>query len=246
MKLYDDVILAWNELLKKYSDQARFFENSSSQWQDIGKKNMVLRSEMAYELGGNESQLFAIGGTAITSNEDFVKQDEIVLYGKDLTEISSELPYARLTICRVTSDSMGEGEKLYKAIKNIEYCRYHVNPEGFMTRVSSLQNRESVRVSKEAIQKGISFSDVGSLSLKSLHKDEKVIAAKIIFINLPDFPYTELEELVKKADDITKTIDHIASNALMDCNTCGLQKICDEVEGMKELHFGSKSGNTDY
>ena len=117
-----------------------------------------------------------------------------------------------------------------------------MNPQGFMTRVSSIQNRESVRVSKEAIKNGISFSDVGNLMLKSLHKDPKVLAAKVIFITLKDFPYEELRQSVKKADDITKTIDHIASNALMDCGSCGLQKICDEVEGMKELHFG-KSKN---
>ena len=235
MKLYDDVILDLENLLKNFQGQE--LEIKETLWPDSGKKNMVLRTDMAFELGGNESQLPALGGTAVTSNPDFIKKDEIILYGVDLQNIDEELPYARLALCRVEEDSMGEGEKLYKAIKNLEYVRYHVNPEGFMTRVSSLQNRESVRVSKEAIKKHISFSDVGSLMLNSLHKDPKVLNARVIFINLKDFPYEKLSSLIKRSDSITKTIDHIMSSSLMDCNTCSLQKICDEVEGMKELHF---------
>mgnify|MGYP002868496668 CR=1 FL=1 len=244
MKLYDNVISSWQNLLDEFAGEGEAKKNLQkkilsleSNWTDSGKKNMVLRSEMAYELGGSENQFYALGGTAVTSNEIFVPEDQILLYGKDLAEITEEGSYARISICRVQEDSMGEGESLYKAIKNLEYVRYHVNPEGFMSRVSSLQGRESVRVSKEAIKKGISFSDVGSLMIKNFHKDPKVIAAKVIFITASDFPYAALENEIKKADDITKAIDHIMSSSLMDCGTCGLQKICDEVEGMRELHF---------
>lgn len=32
-------------------------------------------------------------------------------------------------------------------------------------------------------------------------------------------------------------VTHYFKNAVMDRGTCGLQKICDEVEGLRELHF---------
>ncbi|MCR4790231.1 MAG: hypothetical protein K5839_04055 [Treponemataceae bacterium] len=243
MQLYDDVINDWNKLFQEYSSSTKELK-IGSQWPDVGKHNMILRSDMAYELGGSEKPLPAIGGTALTSNEEFVPQDQILLIGPDLTEITEDLPFARISCCRVDSESMGEGNILYKAVKNIDYCRYHVSPEGFMMRVSSLQNRESVRVSKTAIKNKISFSDAGSLMINSYHKDPKVIAAKVVYITLKDFNFAELEKLVKQTDMITKTIDHIMSSALMDCGTCGLQKICDEVEGMRELHFKHNAENS--
>ena len=38
--------------------------------------------------------------------------------------------------------------------------------------------------------------------------------------------------------DITLTLSKILEGMPTDCNSCNLKPICDEVEGMKELHFG--------
>lgn len=32
---------------------------------------------------------------------------------------------------------------------------------------------------------------------------------------------------------------------VIDCGSCALKSICDEVEGMKELHFGKESHTTE-
>ena len=37
---------------------------------------------------------------------------------------------------------------------------------------------------------------------------------------------------------ITNTLTHIMEGLPTDCTVCQLKDICDEVEGMKELHFG--------
>lgn len=240
MNLYDEVIKSWGDLIGNHPLQ-NFQVNSEEKWPDIGKRNMVLSSDMAFELGGSIKPLTAVGGTAITSNRDLVSKDEILLLGKDLTQITKETPYARLSICLVDDAELGEGEELFKTVKNIDYTRYHINPEGFMMRVSAAQKRESVRLSKDAITKGISFSNVGNLMLNSYHKNPKIKAVKIIFIDEETFDFKAIAESVKKCDMITQTIDHISLGALMDCNTCGLQKVCDEVEGMRELHFKNKT-----
>ena len=49
-------------------------------------------------------------------------------------------------------------------------------------------------------------------------------------------PFPNLPEIV--ADGITEAIDHISKNVVMNCSSCSLQKVCNEVEGLKELHFG--------
>ena len=43
---------------------------------------------------------------------------------------------------------------------------------------------------------------------------------------------------VRDAKDVTGTLTHILEVLPTDCSVCALKDICDEVEGMKELHFG--------
>lgn len=236
MKLYDETIKEWLKILD--SLQGRELDvKKGEDWKDIGNANMILRSDMAYELGGNH--LPALSGMTLTADTSLVPRDEVLLYGKDLGEIHEDTPYARLAVLRVKENSMGEGNALYQAIRKMEYTKYHLNPEGFMMRISAASQREMVRVGKTALEKGLGFEQVGKLFLQSYHKNPQVEAVKLVFITLSDFPYEELEIYIKKAEEITKAIDHILKNLSMDCNVCSLKQICDEVEGMKELHFGT-------
>lgn len=214
--------------------------SESSVWTDAGNHQMILRSDMAYELGGSVPSIHAIGSTAVTADTSLVLCDEILLIGPEMNEITSDTSYARLTIALVDEDSLGNGNSLYNAIKKIDNVRYHVNPEGFMTRVSSVYGRESIRVSKEALEKGLSFEKVGNLLLKKYHTNPDIKAVKLIYITDPSFDFKSLEESAKKASSITQTIDHIMKDAMTDCSSCSLQKVCDEVDGLRELHYGKK------
>lgn len=236
MKLYDEIITNWGTLIGECPVKS-LPVTGEVVWEDAGNSNLILRSDMAYELGGSTASLPALGGTAVTDDVDLVPKDEILLVGPDLPEIKGDVPYARLAVARVKSQEMGEGNTLYNAIRKIEYVRYHVSPKGFMMRVSPLHERESVRVSREALSQGLDFEKVGNLMLESFHKNSKVEAVKLIFITHPDFPYNELKNEIRQAERITKTIDHILKNVMSDCKTCSLQEICDEVEGLRELHF---------
>ena len=237
MKLYDESIEAILNLLMDYKPRILDISGKSDSWVDVGTDNVVLRSDMAYELGGDE--LAAISGMAITESKELVPMDEVLLYGKDIPDISKDISYARVAIIRVKEDSMGTGNTLYNAIHKIEYVRYHMNPKGYMTRISVSKSREPVRISKEAKKKGLDFAKVGKMFVESYHENPKIEAVKLIFITLEDFPYKELELLIKSNNDITDAIDHIMKNLVMDCNVCNLKTICDEVEGMKELHFSN-------
>ena len=52
----------------------------------------------------------------------------------------------------------------------------------------------------------------------------------------------DIQKFYGNKGNLTKAIDHIFKNVIMDCQACSLQEICDEVEGMRELHFGQKKG----
>lgn len=241
MKLYDEVIEKWNEKVNAMEVKQLDFA-AAKVWEDVGKNNMVLRSDMAYELGGASNKMYALGSTVITGTDSLVPRDEVILVGKDLPEITEDTSYTRLTVVLIDENAMGKGDALYSAIRNIEYVRYQINPKGFMMRVSTSHNRESVRVSKESLEKGMTFSHIGKAFVEHLKKNPKVKAVKVIFITEPEFNYKDMEKDVLQAEAITKTIDHVFKNVSMDCNACNLKEVCDEVEGLKELHF--KNANT--
>ena len=236
MKLYDEsikVLLAGLDM-----SLAKKLDIANANWNEVGDHNLILRADMAYELGGGTFD--AVSGMAVTCNSKFVNTDEVLLIGPDLDEIKADSPYARIALVKVGEDSLGDGNTLYNAIRKIEYVRYHINPEGYMTRISASNNREPVRVGRKALDKGLNFAKVGKLFLDTYHENKNIEAVKLIFITDPAFDYKSLAEQAKHLEDITGTIDHIFKNVMMDCGSCSLQKVCDEVEGLRELHFSAQ------
>lgn len=60
----------------------------------------------------------------------------------------------------------------------------------------------------------------------------------MLFLTGPGYDYPGLLEIAKKASAVTGTLTTILEGLPTDCSVCSLKGICDEVDGMKELHFG--------
>ena len=71
-----------------------------------------------------------------------------------------------------------------------------------------------------------------------------MLSATVIFLTDPAADYAALKALAKKSADVTGTLTHIFEGLPTDCSVCALKDICDEVEGMKELHFGVGAGGS--
>lgn len=235
MKLYDEILEKLQQLVT--DRDSKEFEVRDSAW-PVAEREMILRSDMAYELGGGS--LPAVGATIVTADENLIGEDGITLVGSDLREIDEDTPFARIAVVRVDENTIGEGNTLYNAIRSLEYTRYHLFPKGFMMRVSSSRNRESVRVSREAVTDGISFAETGNMMISAFHKNPNVKAVHIYYFTKKDFDYKALKSMAEESEEITRAIDHIFKNLIMDCRACNLQEICDEVEGLRELHFKQK------
>lgn len=233
MKLYDATIRNCLALLS--AARPTELNAADGDWRDMSDRSMILRGDMAYELGGG--QLPAVGGTIVTADESLVPSDGLFLIGKDLPELTADSPYARVALVRVRETEIGEGEALYRLIRDLEYTRYHFYPEGFMLRASAANGRESVRVGREALAKGLTFSKTGSRMITAFHTHKAVEAARLYYVTQPEFDYETLAGYVKETESITRTIDHILKTVMTDCAACSLKKVCDEVEGLRELHF---------
>ena len=240
MELYNSIIEKIDGLLGN-SQPKRYEYNPAKCWEDVGGNQLVMMKEAAYELGGDNKP--AVNYACVTSTEGFADKDEILVYGRDLNQISGSVPFARIVIIKV-GDLSGENEEdtepLFRAIQDIDFVKYHVYPKGYMIRSSSDSFREQVRVSKEAVRKGITFEQVGNSYIRQFKKNPDVKAVKMIFVTTDDPDYAEMKKDAKKVRDITKTLSKILEGMSTDCHSCSLKEICDEVEGLKELHFGKE------
>ena len=210
-------------------------------WKDLGANELVLQRDAAYELGarGRGSANYVL----FTSSADLVPEDRVVLYGKDLREIQTDCDFARIVLLRIGMID-GDDETVYRTLKDIEYAKYHVFPEGYMVRISPESFREQVRVSRQALSAGIGFKALGNSYIREYKKDPNVLAAEVIFITEPSVDYVTLQGLAKKSTAAIGTLTHILEGLPTDCTVCSLKDSCDEVEGMKELHFGVGSKGT--
>ena len=234
MELYNSLIRETQTLLAGGSPKTWDYAASHC-WTDIGSSELVLQKDAAYELGGSGKG--SANYVLFTSSADLVQSDRVLLYGPDLKEIRSDTDFARIVLLRVGVLDDDE-EQVYRILKDIEFAKYHVYPEGYMVRMSPESYREQVRVSKKALHSGISFQAIGNSYIKAYKKDPNVLNATVIFVTAPGFDYKTMKENAKKAHDITNTLTHILEGISTDCSVCALKDICDEVEGMKELHFG--------
>ena len=234
MELYNSLIKDSNSLLEKGSPRVWEYRPGDA-WKDIGSSELVLQKDAAYELGamGKGSANYVL----FTSSPELVDKDQILLYGADLGEIKGEVDFARIVLLRVGLID-GDDEAVYRTLKDIEFAKYHVYPEGYMVRMSPESYREQVRVSKQALKKGVSFKNIGANYITAYKKDPNVLNATVIFVTAPGYDYGAMKKLAKKANDVTGTLTHILEGLPTDCSVCALKDICDEVEGMKELHFG--------
>lgn len=195
-------------------------------WEDVGRNEIVMQREAAFELHGIGFELFT---------SDKLGKDEIIVVGEDLKDLKNGTLFARVSLIEL--DSVSDEQTAHDTVKKIEYIKYHYFPKGYMVRTNSLSSEENVRVSKKAVKEGISFEKAGSLLISKYKENSAVKAVKLFFITDKTVNYTALNSLSEKSREITSALDRVIRNLNLDCDTCKLKAICDEVEGMKELHF---------
>lgn len=218
--LIDDVNSLISELPKKC-----FTYDKNTASSDTGYSQVILQRDTAYELSGT-------GFTLVTSQP---VEDSIVVVGDDLSEIKENRKFARISMVQI--DDVADEQKAYNLIRKIEYVKYHYFPEGYMIRTASSSYKEVVRVAKSAIRRSISFENVGDLLIDKYKKIPTVKGVRVIFVTVPDADYDSFFRIAEKNNDIAKALNHVMNTVNFDCDTCNLKPVCDEVEGMRELHF---------
>ncbi len=229
MEIFDSLIKEVTEIIEPYSKTEFFYEKENS-WEDVGHNQVILQKETLFELDG-------VGFNLLTSSHI---DDSVVVIGKDLQDLKKNSKFAR--ICFIEFEENEDIQKTYNLIRKIEYTKYHFFPDGYMIRTSAKAHKESVRVSKTAVKKGISFQKIGNLLISKFKENLAVKGVKVVFVTEAAVDFFFLENLSRKNHEITETLNQVMNNLTFDCDTCNLKAICDEVEGMRELHFKTSMG----
>ena len=234
MELYNSLIQETRELTDKLPARVWDYDPGAA-WPDTGSSELVLQKDAAFELGasGRGSANYVL----FTSHPELGGRDQVILCGRDLNEIKGDCDFARIVILRV-GVLEDDDEAVYRTLRDIEFAKYHVYPQGYMVRISPESYREQVRVSRDAMRRGISFKALGMNYIRAYKQDPNVLGATVLFLTDPAADYAAFKALAKKSADVTGTLAHIFEGLPTDCSACALKDICDEVEGMKELHFG--------
>lgn len=221
----------FDSLIKNFTDTCNGFHSSEFPhdaaicWREDEYSKVILQRESACELDGT--------GFNMITGEDV--EDGVVLIGADLNKLSKKQKFAR--VCIVQLENKNDEQQLYNLIRKIEYVKYHFFPEGYMIRTSSRSHKEAVRVSKGAVKKGLTLEKVGNMLIEKFKAIPSVKGVRVFFITEPSFDFSAVEAMAGKSNTITEALNHIMNSVKFDCDTCNLKPICDEVDGMKELHF---------
>lgn len=224
MEFFDSLITDFADLCDDYAC-TRFNYTGAKRWTEKDYSEVILQRDTAFELDGT--------GFNLITHKNI--ESEVVLVGDDMKNIPTKRRFARVCIVQLEND--GDEQKLYNLIRKVEYVKYHFFPEGYMIRTSSRAYKEAVRISKTALKKGLSFEYIGNTLISKYKENPAVKAVKVFFITDDRFDFSKLEALGEKNNSITETLNHVINNVKFDCDTCNLKAVCDEVEGMKELHF---------
>ncbi len=226
MKLYNNLI---NEIKNSLND-AKVLIKSNKTLNTSAKNSVIFLSDTAFELGG--SQKPCVSSLAVTSDINF--SNSVYLLGDDIDKIKSDSPFGKFVFIQI--EGFDDEQNTFNKIKELEALRYHLSVDGFMTRASALNMREQIRVSKKAVKSGVTFADYGQTLLNEYLRFDYVKSAEIYFVT--DFDnFDKLNSVAKKISQTTSALNHIFDNVMFDCSTCNLKEICDEVDGLKELHL---------
>lgn len=238
MKIFDDLISLLNA--ETATQSAKLWKAEDVRpWRDVGENTLVLAKESAFELGADGKGHSA---TLITRDKSLVGEDSVVLIGPDIKDIGKDCAFARFAV--VFAEGIDEeDDSAYKTVQSVDFVKYHIFPEGYMLRISSEGGKERVRVSKKAVAEGISFASVGRAYIDKYRQNPNVAGVRVVFVTDTAALGDVFAQIAKKCFERTAALNKILKEVMLDCNVCALKPVCDEVEELRELHFGRNKSN---
>lgn len=238
MRLYDDLLNRLRALLPD-APMIRAPYDPTACAPEGEKDRILFRADTAYELGGGGKP----SAQAVLFADLAEHRSETLLYGPDLSDIAGDAPFGHFTVVELKETD--EAALSTERLKTVGFTVFQLYPAGYHIRISPAACREQVRVAKAALRAGppLSFVHVGNSLIRAFLRQPDVNSVRTVFITDPGADYKALSALAGQAKRITDAVQSTLQMDELDCASCRMKPVCDEIDGLRELHF-QKEGKT--
>jgi CO dehydrogenase/acetyl-CoA synthase beta subunit len=212
------------------------YDGTGCQWPAGGQKNIVLGQDTGVELGNPRQESLSLMLWA--DKHALIHDGRITVIGPDLPDAKGRsLPFAKIVMVAVHGFDEGNTCDRWQ---EMDLLRFDIDLAGYMMRAVSQYQREWSRVSRDALEKGISFSILGSVLMDRMKEKEYIDGVEILFVTESPDAVRELREVANGAMAIIGTLNRMNEEIEADCPTCDYRAVCDAVDGLREMHAARK------
>ena len=235
MKIFDPYIDELRTLIDALSKGARHHTAHFAPertWPKGRSGEIVLADDTAIELGHPQTESVAF--LMWTDSLEKINDGEITIIGPDLNELErGRAPFGKVVL--IGAEGFDEANA-YERWQQLNQLRLSLNLSGHMLRAVPQQNREWSRISKVSLDQGLSLEVIGNELLRAYKGLDFVTTAEVAFVTSTATDVQRLREPAAKVWRITNAMNRILDELEMDCGACDLSEVCDEIEGLRELH----------
>jgi CO dehydrogenase/acetyl-CoA synthase beta subunit len=213
------------------------YDGKGCSWPVGGKKNIVLGQDTGIELGNPRQESLSL--TLWADEHVHIHDGRITVIGPDLPDAKGRsLPFAKIVMATVHGF---DEENTCDRWQEMDLLRFDIDLAGYMMRAVSQYQREWSRVSHIALEKGFSFSVLGSALMDRMKEKEYIDGVEILFVTESPEAVRELREVANGAMAIIGALNRMNEEIEADCPTCDYRAVCDTVDGLREMHAARKT-----
>lgn len=239
MELFETVNADLDAFLMKKKERGkstRFDHERPISWTVEAGRNLVLEQDTAVELGNPKN--FSTAGLFWLDDPQKVHHGRITIVGSDIGELEGrKISFGK--ILRVGIDRC-DPENDHTRYLEMELVRYRLNLKGYMMRGVSQYQREWVRISQEALDKGFSFKILGGGLVDAFSRLDYVNAVEVVFVTSGRNDVAALHGINEKAGRIIRALQKRSESHATDCATCDYKEICLKIDRMKNAYRKKK------
>ena len=244
MKLFDKYMEEAAAVLQPYlNEYGSPVAADGPAWPLAEKNPFIMERDTALELGGypkesvnlilSSSEFRRLEGaeTRLILNFDPTKSGEI----RDLIGSGQENHHSFGKIVLLQTEEMAD-DAVYGFQQAVQLADLRLKLEGVMTRSSSRQYQINLRISRKAADDGLGLGAMARTIRDHFLQVPHVGDAAVILLTGDSPLYKQLLPIAEKVKDVTVALNTMFDGIDMDCGSCNLSEICDEVEGLREMH----------
>jgi CO dehydrogenase/acetyl-CoA synthase beta subunit len=188
--------------------------------------SLVLEEDMGLELGNpkNGSLYFLL-----LTEQKLAGDDGVFLLGPDIEDIKcSSAPFAQvITVSGHFADE-------YQSYRMLRDAVYDTKLRGFMTRFLPSRGTVWCRITREALQQGLSLSDLGAAVSANLKSIAGVETVQIFFVTSSRQDLAPLEDPGYETRRIVGAMVKMNEEMSYDCSGCEYNDVCDTVTELRK------------